>query len=386
MDLLPTALCYYVAGGMPALVNQKMTKLCLALTGQEVLNGEQFWDSLKKYKNEEGIVVEIPGGAFYSFSQKRLTVGNRELYEIIAMDVTASYQLSQKLKEENEHLEQMNERMRKYNQDVEMAAGEKEILADKVHIHDNIGHLLLSAKRVLSMPAGDAQQEREQLLRLWQQDTTLFISNQEEQCCGGRFLDLETAAASLGIEIDYCGHLLVKDRRASDTLSLIVHECLTNAFSHAQATRLEVCLEEADECYNISCTNDGERPEEPVKEGGGLSSLRNHIEEEGGMMSITSYPAFKLSVTLPKGSDEFGKKYRVMVVEDQAMPRQLFEMPVDSSEYYELAVSIDNATTADIYCLNQQIDLVLMDVVTRQGVSGLDAAQSWLSRQGSVEW
>lgn len=75
-----------------------------------------------------------------------------------------------------------------------------------------------------------------------------------------------------------------------------------------------------------------------------------------------------------------------MVVEDQAMPRQLFEMPVDSSEYYELAVSIDNATTADIYCLNQQIDLVLMDVVTRQGVSGLDAAQSWLSRQGSVEW
>ncbi|MDD6207142.1 MAG: response regulator transcription factor [Clostridiales bacterium] len=63
-----------------------------------------------------------------------------------------------------------------------------------------------------------------------------------------------------------------------------------------------------------------------------------------------------------------------MVVEDQAMPRQLFEMLVDSSEYYELAVSIDNATTADIYCLNQQIDLVLMDVVTRQGNSGLDAA------------
>lgn len=66
--------------------------------------------------------------------------------------------------------------------------------------------------------------------------------------------------------------------------------------------------------------------------------------------------------------------YRVMIVEDQSMPRQLFEMFVAHSDRYELVASIDDASVADIYCLRQRVDLVLMDVVTRNGESGLDAA------------
>ena len=44
-------------------------------------------------------------------------------------------------------------------------------------------------------------------------------------------------------------------------------------------------------------------------------------------------------------------KYRVMIVEDQTMPRQLFELILQSSEHFELAISIDNAAMADVYCL-----------------------------------
>ncbi|MGM9666282.1 MAG: response regulator transcription factor [Eubacteriales bacterium] len=68
-------------------------------------------------------------------------------------------------------------------------------------------------------------------------------------------------------------------------------------------------------------------------------------------------------------------KTRIMIVEDQAMPRQLLEGFINSSEEYELVASIDNASVADIYCLNQKIDLVLMDVVTKNGSSGLSAAE-----------
>lgn len=67
-------------------------------------------------------------------------------------------------------------------------------------------------------------------------------------------------------------------------------------------------------------------------------------------------------------------KYKVMIVEDQTMPRQLFELRVQSSERFELAISIDNAAMADIYCLRYPVDLILMDVITRNGESGLDAA------------
>ncbi|MGI6238658.1 MAG: response regulator transcription factor [Christensenellales bacterium] len=67
-------------------------------------------------------------------------------------------------------------------------------------------------------------------------------------------------------------------------------------------------------------------------------------------------------------------KYKVMIVEDQTMPRQLFERYVRESKRFELAISIDNAAMADIYCLKHPVDLILMDVITREGESGLAAA------------
>ena len=68
------------------------------------------------------------------------------------------------------------------------------------------------------------------------------------------------------------------------------------------------------------------------------------------------------------------KKVRVLVVEDQAMSRQLFEMLIGASEDFELAAAIDSAELADVYCLRNAVDLVLMDVITRGNRSGLDAA------------
>ena len=67
--------------------------------------------------------------------------------------------------------------------------------------------------------------------------------------------------------------------------------------------------------------------------------------------------------------------YKVMVVEDQAMPRQLFEAFIAMSDKYTLVHSIKNADMADIYCEKSEIDLILMDVCTELNSSGLDAAE-----------
>ena len=66
--------------------------------------------------------------------------------------------------------------------------------------------------------------------------------------------------------------------------------------------------------------------------------------------------------------------YNVIVVEDQAMPRQLFEAFIAMSDKYTLVHSIKNADMADIYCEKSDIDLILMDVCTELNSSGLDAA------------
>lgn len=67
--------------------------------------------------------------------------------------------------------------------------------------------------------------------------------------------------------------------------------------------------------------------------------------------------------------------FNVMVVEDQAMPRQLFESFIKYSPDYQLVYSIKNADMADIYCEKSRIDLILMDICTQMNASGLEAAK-----------
>lgn len=67
-------------------------------------------------------------------------------------------------------------------------------------------------------------------------------------------------------------------------------------------------------------------------------------------------------------------KTKVMIVDDQYISRQLFEMYVKSSNKYELAYSIESAAFADVFVLKKPIDLVLMDILMNDGSNGLDAA------------
>ncbi|MBQ9530898.1 MAG: response regulator transcription factor [Eubacterium sp.] len=67
--------------------------------------------------------------------------------------------------------------------------------------------------------------------------------------------------------------------------------------------------------------------------------------------------------------------YNVLIVEDQDMPRQLFEIYINSSEKFSHLLSVSNASAALSICSNNKIDLILMDVLTELGHSGLDAAE-----------
>ncbi|MCQ2496019.1 MAG: response regulator transcription factor [Lachnospiraceae bacterium] len=67
--------------------------------------------------------------------------------------------------------------------------------------------------------------------------------------------------------------------------------------------------------------------------------------------------------------------YNVIIVDDQNMPRQLFETFVNSSKNYNLLYSLKTAKAVDVYCLKYPVDLIIMDVVMNDGSNGLDAAK-----------
>lgn len=66
--------------------------------------------------------------------------------------------------------------------------------------------------------------------------------------------------------------------------------------------------------------------------------------------------------------------YKVLIVDDQIMSRQLFESFVAASGRYELAASVETAKFADGYCAGGKVDLVIMDIVMNDGSNGLDTA------------
>ncbi len=65
----------------------------------------------------------------------------------------------------------------------------------------------------------------------------------------------------------------------------------------------------------------------------------------------------------------------VMIVEDEILHQELFKLYIDNNEKYNLVCTTDNAALADIYLIKNEIDLILMDVCTAMGKSGLDASE-----------
>ena len=72
--------------------------------------------------------------------------------------------------------------------------------------------------------------------------------------------------------------------------------------------------------------------------------------------------------------------YNVLIVEDDPMARKLMEIFVSSNENYQLVPSIDSAAMAELYCMTNPVDLILMDVCTAMDANGIETAEKLKKR------
>ena len=68
--------------------------------------------------------------------------------------------------------------------------------------------------------------------------------------------------------------------------------------------------------------------------------------------------------------------YKIMIVDDQFVSRELFKLYIEQSPDYEVLYCIDTAMFADTYVLKAPLDLVIMDILMKDGSNGLDAAET----------
>ena len=67
--------------------------------------------------------------------------------------------------------------------------------------------------------------------------------------------------------------------------------------------------------------------------------------------------------------------YKIMIVVDQSVSRQMFELYIDRSPNYEVIYSLDTAMFADTYILKAKPDLIIMDILMQDTSNGLEAAE-----------
>jgi len=67
-------------------------------------------------------------------------------------------------------------------------------------------------------------------------------------------------------------------------------------------------------------------------------------------------------------------KYNVLIVEDEPLARQMFELFITQSDRYNLIAGIDSADYAEMYCDHAGVDIIVMDVLTANRANGIEAA------------
>ena len=279
LDNLPSGICFYNKYGKLILCNRKMHEL-----GQKFSAG-----NAKNTQNLENTYI-FPDGEVWTFSQEEISITDTKKYiQILATNVTEIYKSMIQLDTDNKRLKADAKELNILWDNMEEAAREKELLELKILIHNEMGACLTATRRILE---GEIPQNNiEAILNKWKE--TIAISN-NETVSKSKLMMLREEVLSYGIEIIFRGKY--PEIMEDEIICSCIRVCMNNAVKYAKADRLIIDVIKDTTYYNVRIRNNGKQPDNEITEGGGLSNIRQKIEEAGGYMKIQSTPEFELCI------------------------------------------------------------------------------------------
>ena len=185
------------------------------------------------------------------------------IVQVEAAEITELYRLSEELYENTIRLQEIQKRQKALLDSIVEINLNKEILAAKMHIHDELGHCLLATTKAITE---DRLAENADVLR---------------ENWNSAIHDFSNYAA--------------------------VREALTNAVRHADATELTVKIKQDKQRYHIEISDNGGVSVSSITEGNGLSALRQRLEQEGATLKVLCDNSVSLLVDIPFDFDEAQK-------------------------------------------------------------------------------
>lgn len=305
LDAMEEGICFYTENGLPQFTNKYMNDVSLALSGRTIVDASKFWKNLleKKINPDCEVITSIGDMVIVKTPDKVCAISNRdiggELKEMVMVDITGEYGTFEELLKKYDSLELQQERLKEYNRNVTSATIERELLCAKVHIHDELGEILLAAKRYIQTEDADRHTgdiDRQTITNLWLRNLSL-LGVEREKAEQDEYGEIYRAATDIGMKIEVKGEL-PDAGNAKSVVASALHECLTNTFRHAGGDTVYVEVAEKDGESTYIFTNNGNPPEGDIEERGGLKSLRKMAEDAGFNMKIETSGGFKLILDL----------------------------------------------------------------------------------------
>ena len=301
LDAMEEGICFYTENGLPQFTNKYMNDVSLALSGRTIVDASKFWKNLleKKINPDCEVITSIGDMVIVKTPDKVCAISNRdiggELKEMVMVDITGEYGTFEELLKKYDSLELQQERLKEYNRNVTSATIERELLNAKVHIHDELGEILLAAKRYIQTEDADRHTgdiDRQTITDLWLRNLSL-LGVEREKAEQDEYGEIYRAATDIGMKIEVKGEL-PDTGNAKSVVASALHECLTNTFRHAGGDTVYVEVAEKDGESTYIFTNNGNPPEGDIEERGGLKSLRKMAEDAGFNMKIETVDGFML--------------------------------------------------------------------------------------------
>lgn len=297
LDNLPVGICYCDTDGKVLLINNKMHEF---IKEAKTISGSNPVVCFGKFKKdgETDPVFEMSDGSIYILRKNEINSESDHFIEYLALDITKKYRLTREVETENKKLKERGDELRQQGKTIDQVILNREILDTKIKVHNNFGELLLASRFALTHDPDE--KTKSELIAKWKQITLLRENEGTDKKTSG-IEDINRAAKAIGVEIIYSTPLPENlSHEHINILEHMLHEALTNSFSHAHADKLFVSFKETEETFEVKITNNGIKPEEKITEGGGLSSLRRLIESKKGEMRITTIPEFILKASLKR--------------------------------------------------------------------------------------
>lgn len=309
MDDVPCGVCVSDSWGRIVLSNKKMRELSRMLIGAVLQNYEDLKQVLDGNKSVQGVtrlspensVLYLPNGTVWMFQNYMLTEEEVAGYlQTVAFDVTEIYFNSEKIRMKNEKLELLNQKLKKMYEQIDESIREQETLKMKMQVHDSFGRSLLTIRHMLEgNKEPDYMKNQLEILK----QSVYILSGIMQDDTEKQYEESIKHAEKLGVSVEIEGELCDEYQVALIT-DKAIRECVTNCIRHAHGRRVYVQSHKTREGWKVCITNDGERPKEGCREGGGLSALREVVERDGGEMTTKFEPEFLLALKLPFSETE----------------------------------------------------------------------------------